>query len=124
MIAKVWLAIARWSLMVFGGEVFFGFGLAFNPGWANGWPFGLTIDSVWSTGMSFLFFLMLMTAAIGLGAIAGATCARFGVGLRRGRAVYAAWLVCFGVLASVASLWAFKVIRASMLEMWPNGSNP
>jgi hypothetical protein len=121
---KGWLAVARWSLLALAGELFFGFGLAFNPGWANGWPFGLTIHSVFSAGMSLLLFLILVTAAALIGAIVGAACSYFGAGLRRGRAVYAGWLVCCCVLALVASLWAFREIYASTLEMWPNGYNP
>ena len=53
---KVWLAVAGCSFLALAGELFVGCGFAFNPGWANGWPFGLTIHSVWSAGMSFLLF--------------------------------------------------------------------
>jgi len=118
---KVWLAVAGCSFLALAGELFVGCGFAFNPGWANGWPFGLTIHSVWSAGMSFLLFLILMTAAAGIGAIVGATYSCFGVGFRHGRAVYVGWLVCCCVLALAASLWAFREIYASTLEMWPNG---
>ncbi len=121
---KDWLTIAGRSLAVLAGLLFFGFGLAFNPGWANSWPFGLPIYSVWSAGMSILFLLLFMTVAAGLGAVAGVVCSSFGVGLRRGRAIYAGWLAGSCALAVFASLWAFRRLYATSLEMWPNGYNP
>ncbi len=124
MAPKAWLEIAGWSLLALASEVFVSFGFAFNPGWANAWPFGFTIYNVWSTGMSIVFFLLLVTAAVGTGAVTGAVCSHFGVGLRHGRAVFAGWLVCSCVLALMASIWAFREIYASTLEMWPNGYNP
>ena len=124
MAPRAWLAMARWSLLALVGEVFFGFGFAFNPGWANGWPFGLTIYTVWSTGMSVLFSLLVITAAAGVGAIAGAACSYLGAGLRHGRTVYAAWLACSGALALVAGFWAFGQVYDSTWKMWPNGYNP
>jgi hypothetical protein len=124
MAPRVWLAIAQRSLLALACEVFFGFGFAFNPGWANGWPFGLTIYSVWSTGMSVLFSLLLITASVGLGAITGAVCSSFGIGIRSGRAVYAVWLACNCAPALAGGLWAFRRIYASTLQMWPNGYNP
>ena len=72
MAPKAWLSIARQSLLVLAVEICAGFGLGFNPGWANGWPFGLTIYSVWSTAMGALFCLLVLTVAVGVGAIAGA----------------------------------------------------
>ena len=116
--------IAGCSLMALGVEAFVGFGFAFNPGWANGWPLGFTIYSVWSAGMSFLFFLLLSTTAVGMGAATMAACSYFGIGHRHGRAAYAVWLACSFVLALVASLWVFSEIYATTLEMWPNGYNP
>ena len=67
-----WLIIVVGAVVSLGGEAFLGFTLAFAPGWANDWPLGLTIYSVWSTGMSVMCFLLLMTAAIAMGAIVGA----------------------------------------------------
>ncbi len=119
-----WLTIAEWSLCALACEVGFGFSLGFNPGWANGWPLGLTINSIWSVSMSVLFFLLLMTAAVGLGAIIGAACSHYSVGLRHGGAVYTTWLVCACFLALLASHLAFREVYASTLEMWPNGYNP
>lgn len=124
MIAKDWLTIAGWSFGTFAGLIFLGFGPAYSPGWANGWPFGLSIQFVWSAGMTVLFSLLLMTAAAGAGAVVGAVCAYCGVGLRHGRAIYAGWLVLCCALALFASLWAFREVHASTWELWPNGYNP
>jgi|GEM_PF-5584778 len=120
----VWHTIVLGSSSALACEAFFGFGLAFNPGWANGWPFGLTIHMVWPAGMSLLFFLLAMTAAVDLGAIVGATCSRNGVGLHRGRAAFITWLIGSGVVAMFASVWILKVISAQALEEWPNGYGP
>lgn len=124
MAPKAWLAIAGWSLLVLEGEGFLGLVLAFSPGWANGWPFRLTIHPVWSTGMSVLLFLLLVTAGVGIGAVACAGCQRFGIGPRRARVLYMIWLACSAILAALASHWAFGVIHASTREMWPDGYNP
>lgn len=124
MAPRGWLKIAGWSLVALVGEVFGSFGFAFNPGWANAWPFGLSIYTVWSTGMSSVFFGILVTVAVGTGAVTGAVCSYFGVGLRHGRAVFAGWVACSSILALVASIWTFRAIYASTLEMWPTGYNP
>ncbi len=121
---KSWLTIFGWSLLALGAEIFFGFGFAFSPGWAEGWPFGLSIYSVWSAGMSFVFFLVLMTASVGIGAMTGAACSNYGVGLRCGRVVYAGWLMYSCFMALWVALWAFREIFASSLLMWPTGYNP
>ncbi len=115
--------IARWSVIALAAETFVGFALAFSPGWANDWPFDLTIHTVWSTGMSILFFLLLTTSAAGAGAATMAICSHFGLGNRFNWAAFAVWLACSFVLAMVATLWAFEGIYESTGEMWPNGYN-
>ena len=117
----VWLSLAACSFMALAGAMCCGCPFWFSPGWANGWPFGLTIYFVWSAGMSFIVFILLMTAAAGIGAIAVATYADFGGGARPGRAFYTGFLACCCVLALAASRWAFREIYASTLKMWPNG---
>ncbi len=124
MAPKMWIVVACWSFVAVMGELCFGFGFAFNPGWANRWPFGLKIHSVWSTWMSLHFFLLLMTAAIGVGAVPCAAISFFDFGRRHSRRVYTVWLIISTVAAAVGSLWAFWRIYASALEMWPNGYNP
>ncbi len=91
------------------------FPFAFAPGWANGWPGGLTVHEVWSAGMTAVVFLMLFATAGGVGA---AVCSRL---VRRVKSrslilFYGVWLV-FGTLAAGAfSVLAFWVIYASALS--------
>jgi hypothetical protein len=44
----IWIAgLAAFGLLV---EVLLGWFLFFSPGWANGWPFGLSFETVVSVG--------------------------------------------------------------------------
>jgi hypothetical protein len=68
----VWTAgLAAFGLFV---ENFVGWFLFFSPGWANGWPFGLSFRTVASIGAIAYILLELTTAAIGVGAILGLIC--------------------------------------------------
>jgi hypothetical protein len=124
MTPRNWLEIGGISLLALLIEAFTVFGLAFNPGWANGWPFGLTIDSVWSAGLSFWFFMILMTVAVGLGALSLAACTHFGFAHQHGRWIYACWLACCCVLALLVSLLVFREVQEGARELWPNGYHP
>lgn len=121
---NAWRTIVFGSSLTLACEVFFGFGFAFNPGWANDWPFGLTIHTVWPAGLSLLFFLLVITAAVDLGAIVGATCSQSGIGLRRGWAAFTAWLIGSGIVALLACVWVLKGLSAQALAEWPNGYGP
>lgn len=121
---KAWLAIVAGAILALGPELFLGFALAFSPGWANCWPLGLTVHTVWAAGMSVVFFLLLMTAAVGSGAVFGAVCCDFGVSRRRVLVAYIAWLACSLVLALLLCCWGFSGVYASALEMWPGGYHP
>ena len=92
-----------------------------RTGWANGWPLGLTLHVIWSAGIASLVFLMLLTLAIGLGALVGLVCSWCGIGLRSGRLSFVAWIAVTAVLALIASLYVYKEAHTSALEMWPNG---
>jgi hypothetical protein len=104
-----------------GCELCFGFSLWFAPGWANGWPFGLTIHVVWSVGMALLLFLVLVTTAAGLGAAVGWVGSQHVVGLRHGRKVYVAWLFLAAAAALALALETYQRTHATTLRMWPNG---
>lgn len=119
-----WNTIALGALVAFACEASFGFALWFAPGWANGWPLGLTIHTVWSTGMVVLLFLLSLTSAVSVGAAIGSVCARSEVGRRWDRPVFAAWLAVVAVAAFVLAYRAFPLIYSTTLEMWPNGYNP
>ena len=41
------------------------------PGWANGFPGGFSFQAVLAVGMTAYFSLLLMTAAVGVGAVVG-----------------------------------------------------
>jgi hypothetical protein len=124
MSCKAWGWIFLGACLACVGEIWFGFGLWFAPGWANGWPGGLSIHTVWSGGMAALLFLMLLTLAVGAGAVIGSLCTTSERVPRRGLLLYAAWLAAGAALALMLSCWAFKAIYASTLAMWPNGYNP
>ena len=57
------------ALLALGAEVVASFPFFFAPGWANGWPGGLTIYLVWSAWLTVTLFVMLMTCGIGVGAL-------------------------------------------------------
>jgi hypothetical protein len=93
----------------------------FAPGWANGWPGGLTIHRVWSTWLTITFFVMLMTIGIGFGSLTSLLACAFPAGRRHSGDVLRTWMVIWTVLAVATCWWAFRGIYASTLEMWPNG---
>ncbi len=119
---RTWNAITLGAIAAFASEAWVGFSLWFAPGWANGWPGGLRIHTVWSTGMAGLLFLLTLTLAVGVGAAVGYLCIRFEVGHRWGHRVFAAWLIAATVLAFAMSYVAFAKIYASTLEMWPKAA--
>ena len=105
-------------------EVFLAFPFCFSPGWANGWPFGLTIHTVWSSVMASLISLMFMTVMIGLGGAIGSIWLRHPSGLRYAERAFVAWLA-LGTLSALIIGWrAYRLLYADTLEMWPNGYNP
>jgi hypothetical protein len=121
-----WKWILHKALIALALEVFGGFPLWFAPGWANGWPFGLTIHTVWSGGMAFLFSAVLLTMAVCTGAAVGFFCSHRGIGLRHGKPVFAFWIVLIAALAIPIGLWNCRDFYEDTLEMWPKGypSNP
>jgi hypothetical protein len=54
--------------------------LFFSPGLWNGWPFGLSFQTVLSVAMTGWTSLMIMTALAAAGAIVGFLCALLGLG--------------------------------------------
>ncbi|TXT17923.1 MAG: hypothetical protein FD138_4507 [Planctomycetota bacterium] len=119
---KTWNEVTHGAIVAFASEAWVGSYLWFAPGWANGWPGGLTIHTVWSTGMAGLLFLLTLTLAVGVGAAVGSLCNRSEVGYRWGQRIFAAWLVAATILAFAMSYVAFAKIYASTLEMWPKAA--
>jgi hypothetical protein len=73
----IWVAAASVAALFI--ENVLGWLLFFSPGWANGWPFGLSFQLVVSVGLTGYLLLMLMTAAAGVGSIVGFICSLLGV---------------------------------------------
>jgi hypothetical protein len=98
----VWIAgLAAFGLFV---ENFVGWFLFFSPGWANGWPFGLSFHTVASIGAIAYILLELTTAAVGVGAIVGLSCVFLRIEEKYESLVYSNWpwivivLMCLSVL--------------------------
>jgi len=102
-------------------EVIGSFPFYFAPGWANGWPDGLTIYKVWSTWLTLTLFVMLMTFGVAMGSLVSLLCCLFPRGERYAGSLLRAWMVISSVLSALTCAWAFREIYASTLEMWPNG---
>lgn len=115
-----WREISLLAIYALGCELFVSFGLCFAPGWANEWPFGLSIYTVWPAGMATLLFAFLMTVAVGF----GAEFAPMAVNPRTAKRLFRRWLLCAAVVALALSGWAFVELRAETLRMFPNGYNP
>lgn len=102
--------------LVFAGALpVMSFPFAFAPGWANGWPGGLTVHEVWSAGMTAVVSLVLFATAAGAGA---AVCSRL-VGRVNSKNLilfYGAWLVSAALAAGAVGVVAFWVIYASALQ--------
>jgi hypothetical protein len=109
------------ALRLLAALVIVSFGFFFAPGWANGWPGGLTIYQVWSTWLTVTFFVMLMTCGICLGSLVSLLFCLFPRGQRHTGNVFGAWMVIWTILSAVSCASAFREIYGSTLEMWPNG---
>jgi hypothetical protein len=109
------------ACLVLVAEAVVSFPFFFAPGWANGWPGGLTIYQIWSTWLTITLFFMVMTAGIGVGALISLLACTFSLGRRHSGDVLGVWMIIWTALSLAASFWAFTAIYASTLEMWPNG---
>jgi hypothetical protein len=100
-------------------ENILGWFLFFSPGWANGFPFGLSFQTVLSIGITGYILLMLMTAVTGVGAIVGFTCTLLRVGWERvGRGCIWLWFV---VVFLCLSAGIFLLVYLSVWEAFPDG---
>jgi hypothetical protein len=105
----IWVACAAVFFLFV--ENMLGWFLFFSPGWANGFPFGLSFHTVLSVGMTCQILLMLMTAAAAIAAIVGFICTLLGVEweyLGRGHRI---WL-WFAALILCISAGIFTVVYA------------
>jgi hypothetical protein len=116
-----WKRLVIVALVATVGEMYFGFALFFAPGWANEWPFALTIHSVWAAGIALMLFVVLMTLGAGLGGLVGLMCSWRGIGSKHGLSVYITWLLLMATMVLLASTWMYRAAHAAALQMWPNG---
>ena len=97
-----------------------GWFIFFSPGWANGLPFGLSFQTALSVGMAVQILIMLMTAAVGFGAIAALVCTLLGVGWERVGRDYRIWF-WFVVGFSLLSAAVYWYCHAWVWKAFPNG---
>lgn len=76
--ALVWCSIAGMALAGLCCEYALGWIMFFSPGWANDPLFGPNFHAVLATAMTGWVSLLLMTAAVGAGAIVGFLCTCWG----------------------------------------------
>ena len=100
-------AIFSHAFLGLGAEVVARFPFFFAPGWANGWPGGLTIYRVWSTWLTVTLFVMLMMCGIGVGSLISLLLCGFPSGRRSAGTALATWIAFWAVLSLVACLRAF-----------------
>ena len=112
------LAVSCLALL---GEAVVSFPFFFAPGWANGWPGGLTIYQVWSTWLIVVLFLMLMTVGVGVGSFVSLLANVFPAVRRHSGSVFGILMAVWSILSVATCSFAFMEIYASTLEMWPNG---
>ena len=110
-----------YACLALGAEALGTFGFFFAPGWANGWPGGLTIYQVWSTWLTITLFVMSMTIGVGVGCLVSLLACIFPVTRRCAGYVFGTWMVLWAIPSAATGFWAYSQIYASTLEMWPNG---
>jgi hypothetical protein len=99
-------------------EAFVVCGMGFQPGWANGWPGGISkhvVFAVWATGM---LLIMLLTSGAGVLAV---VCSHLQQLVRRrsvGWAAFAWLFVVWVVVATVVCFNVFPGIHASIVQEW------
>src|SRR4051794_17453738 len=101
------LTTANYRLLLFlaclalPAEAVVNFPFFFAPGWANGWPGGLTIYQVWSTWLSITLFVMLMTFGLGLGSLISLLFCIFPRGRRHAANALGTWISFWAILSAV-----------------------
>jgi hypothetical protein len=116
---KALYAVLLFSMSALPVEILAAFSLWFSPGWANGWPFGLSRHVVWSSGLALATFAILMTVAAGVGAA--------GCGLLLGSqekaaitwGMFAAWLLVWMVPAALLCWVIGQELHAAAVQIWP-----
>ncbi len=101
-------------------ETLFGWFLFFSPGWANGFPFGLSFQTVLSVSLTGYALLMLMTAAAAIGAIAGSILTLLGLRWERVGRDYRIWIwFAVGLLLLAGAVYAYFYVV--VWQAFPDG---
>lgn len=90
----------------------------FAPGWANGWP-GLSMHVVWTSGMTFFVFIMLMTCASSFAGALGWLVLTVWSTFRHVGLLIASVLGIGLVVAGMLSRWFYQEVYDETLRMWP-----
>ena len=122
MTSDTWKRLIKYALITAGLDILFGFQLVFAPGWANQWPFGLSMYVVWSTGMALLVFVLLMALAVAFGAFVAHACTS--TPSRYATLLYVVWLLMAAALIHILCVWVYQDAHADALKMWPNSYPP
>jgi hypothetical protein len=85
--------------------------LFFTAGWANGWPLELTFQTVLSVGITGYVLLLVMTAAVGVGAIMALICIFLRIEEHLERLVYRRllWFVLLFLCLAACVFWRVYV---------------
>jgi hypothetical protein len=113
------VAVVAWSVFV--DLPFLAFPFYFAPGWANGWPGGLTMARVWSAGMTLGLFAWLTAAGVGFGALIALAVGRFTTVRKVQDVAFVAWLLFWLSFAVVACALFYAATYAGTLKMWAGG---
>ena len=119
--ATFYRGLFRGALLALGIEIAGSFPFFFAPGWANGWPGGLTIHRVWSTWLTATLVIMMMTSGIAIGSLICRLIGALPGGRRYAGVALLVWIGLWGLLSAVACLWIFPEVYASTREMWRDG---
>ncbi|QDT36333.1 hypothetical protein [Stratiformator vulcanicus] len=107
------------SIVLLVCQAFVLIGLTFQPGWANGWPLGISKHSVFAAAVTIVRAAMSLTMVGGLSALAGANLERI---VRRpyvGYAVIAAALIGTLFIASAVLPGVYSDVRNAISIEWP-----
>jgi hypothetical protein len=92
-----------------------------TPGWANGWPFGLSFQAVLAAGAAIWFGVCAMTATAGAGALLESVAALVGLSARRGWRLYILLLCLSAAVIICASPWVYDRFCDLFWMEFPDG---
>ncbi len=115
-VPAVWLALLPCCVVLVPVEALVTFSLWFAPGWANGWPWPRRV--VWSTGVAVSLFMVLMTCAVGAGAVY-AIIRYYGRSAGRTRRTFAVWIASCAAVGTLVCVLTGQVLYSRAVGLWP-----